>query len=554
MVAKYAGTRYPNIKNPDDLQDTVNFMRMAGEAQTLSLSANRPRFLVNSSDASQQGHADHFRRTLDTYSKRMKLQKPLQDCALDGYFGLAIAKVCRHEWSWPDNAPREYAEYGWPNVIRVGFDHFVYDTEAVDFPYCSFMGDRYRRRMSDVLNNPRFNPEAIAKVRSLGDAAYGKYDSEEWTENIASTGGVRTRHEEWVYLADIYIADEKKICTYLVDHGFKFLCEMPLAEVEWEGLATGPYCFLNFGKVPDQTKSSSPAQQILHLDDFINTLYRKLEDQARAQKNIGIVDVSEEESGEKLRNAKNGEWVPANPQAATVVGFDGPDQSLFALLMKGEGQLSKVAGNLDHKLGLGAQADTAAQESMISANVSRVDAAYSEKFVDFVREIAMKLARLIYYDAALEVRQSLTIPNSSLPPVNDDWLPTTQVERDEFDVLDVDIDPYSLAYQSPSQRSALLRQDIQTFLPAMETLGALGVQVDLAAALEELAHLENRPELRRLLKYNQPIQQNDQQSAHRRSMPMPSNRKYTHENVSRPSREGQQHSEMMEALNVARNN
>ena len=218
--------------------------------------------------------------------------------------------------------------------------------------------------------------------------------------------------------------------------------------------------------------------------------------------------------------------------------------------MEVETRISKSGGNIEHKLGLSAQAETATQEGMIAQNVTRSEAEYSQKFVSFVREIAVELARLVYQDSALRVPQTLTVPNTGnrIAPVNDDWLPTSEGSRPKpFDALDIDIDPDSLPYQSAADRAGRIRADLQMFLPAMELLNQQGVQLDLAATLDELAQLENRPELRKMFKYNQPIPASGANDPHRRSMPANTQREYLHRSVSDgPSDDNQ--SQMMMAM------
>jgi len=177
LIGHYAGTNYPNLDNIDSglvsavkYQDLVNYLRDFADSQTLAISANRPRFLVNSLDPSLLGFSEHLRRTLDTYSRQIRLEKTLQKCALDGFFGLAIAKVCLYENSFNFSGPVEYATFGAPNVVRVSFDHWNYDIDATDYDFCSFLGDRYRRPFFEVISDEDYPKDLrVGKVSQIVD-------------------------------------------------------------------------------------------------------------------------------------------------------------------------------------------------------------------------------------------------------------------------------------------------------------------------------------------------------------------------------------------------
>ena len=558
LIGHYAGTSYPNLDNTGaDLSnevkfhDLVNYLRDFADSQTLAIAANRPRFLVNSLDPSLLGLSAHLQRTLDTYSRQIRLEKTLQRCALDGFFGLAIAKVCLHEQSNGFNGPLEYATFGAPNVIRVSYDHFCYDVDATDYDFCSFMADRYRRPFEEVIADEDYDEDVRKELAQIGPTRYTNGE-DNWAERLTRMDVNVEIHEDWCYLADVWSARERKIYRYVVDHDFSVIIDKPLKVTDGEGKATGPYSLLNQGRVPDNTNCASPGHKILKQHEMANVIWRKQRDQVERQKNVGIVPGSDDADLPKYRDAVDGQWLSSpNPQAAKVEKFDGPDAQSFALLMQLEQRISKSGGNTDLKLGTSQQADTASQEGMLQQNASRSDADYSQKFVAFVREIAMELARLVYQDKALHIPQTLTIPNTGnrLPPVNDDWKPTSEGSRPmPFDALDIDIDPESLPLQSSAERAGRMRADLQMFLPAMEILNQQGIQLDLAATLDKLAELENRPELRTMFKYDQPIPPSGGSGdAHSRSMPQNTQREYVHRSESSgPSDDNQ--SQMLMAM------
>src|SRR5690606_18071052 len=114
---------------------------------------------------------------------------------------------------------------------------------------------------------------------------------------------------------------------------------------------------------------------------------------------------------ERAMSAKDGEWVEFNsPELVQILRMDGPDQNIFGAAVHFVEQHSQSAGNLKHKLGLSQGADTATQERMIGAMVSRLEAFYQQRYVSFVRRVAKGLAKLLYFDTELTIPGSWETP------------------------------------------------------------------------------------------------------------------------------------------------
>ena len=92
-----AGSLYPHA--PPSLPgeyDILNLMRQAAEAQTLSLAANRPRILAIAKTQERQAFAEHYKQALNVYSKTMRLEEALQECARNAFYSLELAALFLH--------------------------------------------------------------------------------------------------------------------------------------------------------------------------------------------------------------------------------------------------------------------------------------------------------------------------------------------------------------------------------------------------------------------------------------------------------------------------
>ena len=536
LLRTAAGSLYPHSRDQDrGLQDLLNMMRQAAEAMTLSMAANQPRFLAVPKNINQRPFAEHFERALNAYARQMHLEEILQECVRNAFFGLGIAKVFMSDSVAVEIEADEWMDPGRPFVQSISPHHFVYDTNATDFRFCSFMADRYRVRYEDVVHDKRFSAEARQEMRQQGPQSVHEVEQEEWGSSLDGASHGDSQFEDYLYLTDVFLPKDSLILTFVCDGAFKFRTEKPIYTQTWEGEEAGPYHFLNLGPVPDKITPSSPAQNLLLLHDLVNSVYRKLKDQAERQKQVWLGDAGQEDDLRKILDAADGSGLTvAQPESIKQVRYDGPDQNNFGFVLNALGLFSKQAGNLEAKLGLGAQTGTARQEAMVGNNVSRVEAHYQNQFVKFVRRIAKSLSRLLFEDNVTQIDMSLRVPGTDYE-VDDHWLGGIQDGAREGDITDyeVSIDPYSMRYRDPSQRLAELDATVDRMMPAMPLLQQQGVQLNLQHYLKMRAKYSDLPEIEELFEFNQnPPEQQQQGGSHERTLPGSSNRQYQYSGVS----------------------
>jgi hypothetical protein len=227
----------------------------------------------------------------------------------------------------------------------------------------------------------------------------------------------------------------------------------------------------------------------------------------------------------------------------------------MGLMIHTEEKHSQAAGNLKAKLGSGPSADTATQERMIGAMVSRLEAFYQQRYVSFVRKAARGLAWLIFHDTKLRIPGKFAIPGSSFPNEVDDELLAygeqyqdgTPSRQGSYDDYKFDIDPYSMPYQSPGEKAAFIDGQVMKLMPAMPFLAQVGIQFDAEAYFQEMSSLTNTPALTRIFKSNQPPLMTDgAQSSTVGSMGGP-NGQYTHTSQSTRSPESEAMQYMQQA-------
>jgi hypothetical protein len=518
LMRDYVGTLFPGRSDLEDAwsingQDALtkkhilNLTFEAAQAHVMALAANRPRFLCDSKASKHRVFAQHMQRALNRYSARLYLEEVLQEIVRDSFFGLGIGKMC-HTDSLATNLEVDYRmDPGQPFFARSSQDHVIWDTNGTCLSNVTFIADRYRVLFDHLT--ARLDGGKKASVKDIGPQRLGDMESEELGENIANKSHYNAEEvEDFIWLSDVYLPAKHKVCTYVVDHEWNLLGDgKPIYETPWTGEEQGPFYFLNMGPVPDHILCTSPGQNQKLLAELVNSQYRKLEEMAALLKVVHAYNAAAEEDAERLRAATNGEYVPMTNGVENIASIrtDGPDSQLHGFMLDALQQHSRSAGNLIHRLGLGAQADTAAQEGIIGKNVSEIVAFQQKRYESFLRSVARGLARLLFEDQVTEIPGTFEIPNSPQRIVVDDtWMGAGVKDREApFGAFDVDIDPFSLQYKSPGERAAFLDQMVTKWMPYMPFMTQLGIQPDIKAYFEEMANLTDTPALKRVFKFDQ---------------------------------------------------
>lgn len=520
VLRDHAGrTTYPAYENilygEQAEKQIVNLTMQSAEAFVMNLAANRPRFSVKSRYVQYDAFAERMARGLDRYAEELYLEEVLQEIVRDSFSSVGAAKVYQASSAAVGVETDYRMDRGRPYVQRIGLDRLVWDTAAASETDVQLIGDFYSMPLRQALRSPRFSRSAREKIRDVG--------AEDWqTDGDRGEDLAKSQNncpiDDVIFLVDVFLRlpitiggrkYKSHIRTYVCTRALELRIPDPVQVLGWDGEECGPYVFLNMGPVPDHFMPSSPGQNQRLLVQLANTLYRKLEEQARRQK---IVTYAEKGDAEVLRDARDGEFIELlNPQAVNQIRLDGPDQNIFGMLLNTLEQHSQAAGNLKSKLGLGPSADTASQDKMIGEMVSKFEAFYQQRYVSFVRRVAKNLARLIFYDADLVIPGKYETPGGYV--VDDDFLPYGTFDDDgvpsrpdgEYSAIcRVDIDPYAMGYKSPGERAAMYDAEVQTFLPAAPMLAQMGVQLDLAAYFQEKAKLLGEPGLTKIFKTSQP--------------------------------------------------
>jgi hypothetical protein len=509
LIEKYVGTNYRQ-QHGRARKTIVNMLRMTADIYTLSLTAVRPRFLISTQFPELNSSARVFQQALNNYTIEMHLEQVFASCALDAFFTMGIAKVYLADSALVEMDEGIWVDPGKPYVESVSMDNWVHDTNSMSWNRIKFAGDQYRVSYRKVMDDKDIFDQKVTKYL----ASNSKYPVSGRGESPVSnlTAGEETDPDEYepmIDLCDIWLPDEGLVVTWACDRGLEEIKDTdPLAVREWDGPEGGMYRHLTYSDVPDNIMPVTPGQDLKDLDSLMNSLMRTHAKEARARKSLPFYAAGAEEDAARLQRGEHMQWTKVNDvKAIGKLDFNGVDPQNWAFTLGVQDLFSRMAGNLDAMAGLGPQSETATQDQIIMSQVGKKEAKMQYRMAAFAGEIGGLIGHLQWHDQ-LNV-QDVQIPVDGLDqPISVEWTPEDR--EGDFLQYNFQIEPFSMAYQSPSQRVGQIMQLLQQVYLPMQASGALqegGGTLDIQELTETLAELLNLPRLKNIVKFGQPPQE-----------------------------------------------
>jgi len=528
LVEEYAGSAYGYPNRGDRPETMMNLMNQAVDAYTMSLAANRPKAMVETSRPEMRYFANHFAIAINNLLQEIRLEEKLRKWVRDAFFCVGIMKTHMADagevelWDGGD-----WIDPGSPFASNVGLDDFVYDMSATRWDQVRYAADCYRLPFEELSGN-QFDKKVVADLAPTNRMSFMG-----WGERVEmlSKGyqGDADDVEPMIDLMDIWDSRGGKIWTFVMDPTARFQGKLaPVAVLDWDGPEQGPYHILSFDEVPENIMPTSPAAHLSSLARLANNLIRKQGRQARRQKDVHTYTPAGAEGAKKLQKSSDGDWVEVDDtKEVGLVKMGGVDAGNQAFMMHTVDLFDRMAGNLPAMLGLGSQADTLGQEQLIAGSVSKKDAQMRMRCMDATRGLVRNLAFMLWHDVAKVLPGRMSIPGVPGASIDSTWTPEHRMG--EFHDYDLDIDVFSMQYQAPAQKVAAINTLLSTiYLPAQQSLAAQGGQINWQKLASIHAEGLNLPQFADVVTFSAPQQQGEPQGGGVEQPQMPPNttRKY----------------------------
>ena len=503
LVRDYVGSWYSKEKGSGARYKTLaNLLNQTAKIYTVAMAANNPRVTIGTTQPENLPFAKRFEVGLNKMIGDMELGQTISKIVLDAFFCIGCGVVMMRDTDTRFHGLLESEEDIWldpgePWFNRVSLDDLILDMTAKELSKMRFCGHRYRADFDKVKSEPGYD-KAVQK--QLTPTSKHSIDDAVFTRDIAAGNAVDDDElKPMIWLQDVWIPENQSIAT--------FACNVdlpPLIERQWEGGQGGPYKFLSLGLVPDNIIPSSPAMNLKGLHDLQNRLHRKMELQSDRQKTVNAYGPAGGDDAREMQQAKDGEWVkvrdPKNIAQIKLGGID-PGNQAWSLMVQEE--YDRFAGNLRAMGGLGQQADTARQEEMIHSGVSRMEASMQLAVVRFAAECCTDLGYLMWNDGTLNIAATVQ-PVGTEFSIDSSWTPERRMGS--FEDYNFFVEPYSLPYKTPGQKLQEIFGTLRELQPFWPLFQASGASLDVRELMQQVADLQGRPELLRIVTFAAPTE------------------------------------------------
>lgn len=496
LIKSYAGHGY-GVTETKNI-DFVDLIYQAATTYQFTLAANRPRVTVNTHYGTLVPFARRFQLNVNNLIAEIKLEEVLQRAVLEAFFKLGIVKVCMADSVPVQLEPNVLADPGRPFAGNVSLDRYCHDMTAESLAQVGWAMDYYQVDFDKLKDSNLFNQKIVDQISPDHRSDSAQRDGQDTAAGLSQGGrSSDVRVYDTKELVDVWFPKERIIVTFE-----STLEKEPLAVREYTGPETGPYHFLTFDDVPDNTLPTAPGEHLRELADLINSLTRKLARQARGQKTTNIYEGGSEDDAQRIKRSSDQEWVKVNNVAAVgQVKGGGIDPGNQAFAMQLVDAFDRQAGNLPAMAGYGPQTDTVGQEEIIQGTVSKKAAKMQYRVVKFAGEICTDLGWLMWNDKLMAREAYDELEGFPTVRVPARWAP--DIRAGDFEQYKFDIEPYSMSYQSPSQRFNAMLSVTDRILAIAQTpqAQAQGMTIDVEVLVDEAANAMNLPQLRRLVKF-----------------------------------------------------
>jgi hypothetical protein len=375
-----------------------------------------------------------------------------------------------------------------PFVEHIQIDDWVHDMGSKAIGKWTYCGHRFEMELDEALNNPDFDPEERARLQAIENKKQnqqGDMRASQIQGNKASASPFKKMVELW----EIFLPKEQLVLTLSLDGGSK----KPLKIVQWKGPERGPFHLLYFAEVDGNSMPLAPSQLWMGMHLIVNGLYRKLDRQSSRQKTVGLLRGQDAKTGQIINALNDGEWaVVDDPAACKEVSTGGIHQGNFAFMLQSKDLFSWLAGNLETIGGLGPGSDTLGQDRILNANSSQRVTMMQNSVTLFTKRVLTDFAFYLWEDPIESYNTEIRIPGFG--PIQSSLTPADRTH--DFFEHQLDIEPYSMQFQTPGERLQKLNQILTGFLmPAQPMMQAQGLTIDWQTILKLQAEYNQLPEL-----------------------------------------------------------
>jgi hypothetical protein len=548
-IEEMCGYHYSDNKKRTK-RNPINLIELAVTTHKRALVSRAPKPDVTTEHWELKPLADDLELAIKQVLDENQFDELAQECVVDALFLLGVVKCALTRTREIQIEDERYTD-GDVFIDKIQFDDVVVDMTATSWRDLGFIGNYYRPTVDEVVEAGLMTEEEAREHILLRRERVDAKDDDGPQDIGAPMQAWDEDYVDRIALLDLFLPHRNILVTMLANGS-----SMPLRASVWRGPTTGhgPYFVLGFVDIPSNLMFLPPSANWMDLHQLANTLMRKLQRQAEAEKTVYGALSGHEGEAKMIMDAEDQAVVSTSviPQEAVFpYQMGGVNGKTLALTLAVKDLFSYIAGNLDSIAGLGPSADTLGQEKIIQDASSQRILDMRQRVARFGKKIATAVAWYVWTDPYREysvVKRVEGIPQLAIPS-----LFTPESRTGDFLSFNVNINLASVVEPSPGERLEFLRRMVMEIVaPMLPIIMQQGYYFDMIEFLNQCSDLSSVVELKNVIKpMGVPPAQ---QPAIVEGTPKANvtNRTYTRKNVSNPK--SAQNEMMMSLMNEGGSN
>lgn len=481
FLSQMVGRFYTNMKGQDKEDKRASPMNLLHSAVTTlvpNLVYNEPKTKVRSDILIYRPYAETLELATNFLVKRIDLRMTLRKAIYDAIFMAGFVKTGIASGDQFLTLDGVDVEIGQPYAERVDPDDIVLDPWARDWDEQSFIGNRYRANLDDLIETGLYEPDELIKLSK-------DYDLKKRSASNLS-GSVSGEYDEvqrYVDLCEVYFPREQVIVTLpYYDSGGK--ADNFLRVADYNGPEKGPYHMLGFTPVSDNLMPVAPASIWYDLHILGNRIARKLARQAERLKRVLAYEGEAQEDVGEIADADDGETVRVNSvNNIKELTFGGAAPDSYQWMEWVKRAFSEQSGNSELLSGTDTNSPTLGQAEILQANTSVRLGDMQGMVYEFTATIARDLGYFLHTDPLIDLPLVKRVNG-----VDTQVYYTPEMREGTFFDYTFKVEPYSMARPDPNQAVRRKLEFATNVIPAAtQAAMMLGPGFNIGAFLKSMA-------------------------------------------------------------------